>query len=94
MSALTKFDYLLNAFERASQHAEPASQDYVGKRRELFAYVRQLEQELTRKNALFVDLPDIESDIENARCAVACLRCELARIPGEIADEIRAVQNV
>lgn len=39
----TEFDYLLNAFESASQHAEPATQDYAEKRAAVFAYVRKLE---------------------------------------------------
>jgi hypothetical protein len=39
----TEFDYLLNAFEQASQHAEPATVGYAQKRQALFAYVRGLE---------------------------------------------------
>lgn len=39
----TQFDYLLNAFERASQAEQPVLHDYAGKRRALFAYVRDLE---------------------------------------------------
>jgi hypothetical protein len=42
--AQTQFDYLLNAFERASQSAEPAKNDYAAKRQALFAYVRDLER--------------------------------------------------
>lgn len=40
----TQFDYLLNAFERASQSDRPADLDYAGKRRALYAYVRDLEK--------------------------------------------------
>jgi hypothetical protein len=39
----TQFDYLLNAFERASQADKPAEHNYAGKRKALFAYVRDLE---------------------------------------------------
>jgi hypothetical protein len=44
----TQFDYLLNAFEAASQHPEPATQDYAAKRKALFAYVRGLETDTKR----------------------------------------------
>jgi hypothetical protein len=40
----TQFDYLLNAVDLALQHADPASQDYAGKRKALFRYVRELER--------------------------------------------------
>jgi len=43
MPELTQFDYLLNAFEDASQSAEPAKNGYAEKRRALFEYVRDLE---------------------------------------------------
>lgn len=39
----TTFDYLLNAFEAASQHKKPATQGYAMKRGALYAYVRGLE---------------------------------------------------
>lgn len=42
--ARTQFDYLLNAFEQASQSDRPADLDYAGKRRALYAYVRDLEK--------------------------------------------------
>ena len=41
--ALTQFDYLLNVFEQASQADKPAEHCYGLKRRELYAYVRELE---------------------------------------------------
>jgi hypothetical protein len=41
--ARTQFDYLLNAFEQASQSDKPAEHGYGEKRRALFAYVRELE---------------------------------------------------
>jgi hypothetical protein len=40
----TQFDYLLNAFEEASQSGRPADHGYAEKRRALFAYVRGLER--------------------------------------------------
>jgi len=39
----TQFDYLLNAFEQASQADFPAAHGYRAKREALFAYVRGLE---------------------------------------------------
>lgn len=42
-SERTQFDYLLNAMERAAQEAHPAKAGYAGKRKALFAYVRDLE---------------------------------------------------
>jgi hypothetical protein len=49
----TQFDYLLNAFEQASQSDSPADHDYAGKRRALFAYVRDLEARAAKmENAL------------------------------------------
>lgn len=43
-SPFTKFDYLLNAFEQASQAPEPAKLNYGDKRRALYAHVRELER--------------------------------------------------
>lgn len=43
MTDKTQFDYLLNAFEQASQSEKPADLDYEGKRKALYAYVRGLE---------------------------------------------------
>ena len=40
---MTQFDYLLNAFEHASQATRPAAEGYADKRKALFAYVRGLE---------------------------------------------------
>lgn len=40
---MTHFDYLLNAFEQASQADNPAKEGYAEKRRALIAYVRELE---------------------------------------------------
>lgn len=45
MTDQTQFDYLLNAFEQASQSDKPADLDYAGKRKALYAYVRGLESE-------------------------------------------------
>ena len=39
----TQFDYLLNAFEEASQSDDPGEHDYGAKREALFKYVRDLE---------------------------------------------------
>ena len=39
----TQFDYLLNAFEEASQSDDPAGHNYRAKREALFKYVRDLE---------------------------------------------------
>ena len=41
---MTHFDYLLNAFEAASQSDSPAKEGYSEKRRSLFAYVREIEE--------------------------------------------------
>lgn len=43
----TQFDYLLNAFERASQSDDPSDDEYASKRRALHAYVRDLEARAT-----------------------------------------------
>ena len=40
---ISQFDYLLNAFERASQSNAPAMNGYAEKRKALIAYVRELE---------------------------------------------------
>jgi hypothetical protein len=52
MTNKTQFDYLLNAFERASQSEKPADLDYAGKRKALYAYVRDLESKSERDKAL------------------------------------------
>lgn len=44
----TQFDYLLNAFEQASQADEPAKEGYGEKRRALLAHVRELEANAER----------------------------------------------
>jgi hypothetical protein len=49
MSGFTQFDYLLNAFEAASQSDKPAENSYAEKRQKLYAHVRELE----RKAALW-----------------------------------------
>jgi hypothetical protein len=41
--ASTQFDYLLNAFEQASQSDKPAEHGYANKRKALLDYVRKLE---------------------------------------------------
>jgi hypothetical protein len=43
MSDHTKFDYLLNAMERAGQSHNPHIEGYGDKRRALFAHVRAME---------------------------------------------------
>jgi hypothetical protein len=43
-AANTQFDYLLNAFEHASQSDDPAKLGYSDKRKALIAYVRDLER--------------------------------------------------
>jgi hypothetical protein len=43
VSENTKFNYLLNAFEHASQDDNPAAKGYAEKRRALIAHVRGLE---------------------------------------------------
>lgn len=48
----TQFDYLLNAFEAASQSAKPAANGYGDKRRAMFAYVRDLESQASQGDAL------------------------------------------
>jgi hypothetical protein len=44
------FEYLLNAFEQASQHDEPATRGYAEKRRALFAHVTALRAQLAEAN--------------------------------------------
>lgn len=48
----TQFDYLLNAFEAASQSNQPAAFGYAGKRKALYAYVRDLERRAVRPTDL------------------------------------------
>ena len=45
----TQFDYLLNAFEQASQSARPADSNYAAKRKALYAYVRGLEAAMSQQ---------------------------------------------
>ena len=47
----TQFDYLLNAFELASQSDKPAEHGYGEKRRALYAYVRGLEAASLRSSS-------------------------------------------
>lgn len=54
---LTTFDYLLNAFEQASQSGKPVENGYGDKRKALLAHVRSLEakalvHDLARTQAL------------------------------------------
>jgi hypothetical protein len=44
----TQFNYLLNAFEHASQSDKPAENGYGQKRRALLAHVRELERDAAR----------------------------------------------
>lgn len=48
----TQFDYLLNAFEAASQSNQPAAFGYAAKRKALYAYVRDLEHRAVRPTDL------------------------------------------
>ena len=48
MTTSTGFDYLLNAFEMASQSDNPALNQYAAKRAALFRYVRGLEADSAR----------------------------------------------
>lgn len=57
----TQFDYLLNAFELASQASNPAEHGYAEKRRNLFAYVRELEAR-NRRRTLSVRVEDSNAD--------------------------------
>ena len=54
---LTEFDYLLNAFEQASQAPKPHLMGYGDKRQALYAYVRKLENAALAEPA--VHLPDL-----------------------------------
>jgi hypothetical protein len=47
----TQFDYLLNAFEAASQSKAPAEAGYAAKRQALFDYVRGLEAQVVTTRA-------------------------------------------
>lgn len=48
----TQFDYLLNAMEHAAREAHPAKAGYAGKRKALFAYVRDLERRVGLSTAV------------------------------------------
>lgn len=61
---LTQFDYLLNAFEQASQADKPAEHDYGSKRRALYAYVRELERKASEVEAARASPADTRSERE------------------------------
>jgi hypothetical protein len=48
----SKFVYVLNTFEHASQAEEPARNGYAEKRRAVMEYVRNIELGLARRDAL------------------------------------------
>jgi hypothetical protein len=48
----TQFNYLLNAFEHASQEKYPAKAGYAGKRKALLEHVRELERKATMADQL------------------------------------------
>lgn len=71
----TTFDYLLNAFEQASQSEKPAENGYAQKREALFAHVRSLEARaythLEARNLALKEAADIadaaREDVGDAR---------------------------
>jgi hypothetical protein len=82
MSDHTKFDYLLNAMERAGQSHNPHMEGYGDKRRALFAHVRAMEAAVkAAKAALHAfsnDNPLLRHDCETA------LRQALAEIGSDL----------
>lgn len=46
------FEYLLNAFEQASQHDQPATQGYAAKRKAVFDYVSTLRAQAMEAETL------------------------------------------
>lgn len=60
MTTLTKFDYLLNQFEQASQAEKPADHGYAAKRKALIDYVRRLEQRAAHAPVSVCPLQDRE----------------------------------
>jgi hypothetical protein len=56
----TQFDYLLNAMEHAAREAHPAKAGYAGKRKALFAYVRELERKAALYDASGVPVSSIQ----------------------------------
>ena len=92
---MTQFDYLLNAFEHASQATRPAAEGYADKRKALFAYVRGLEAAAPPVDAQPVAVPeackvllrevmhnhrDKESPDYNACEDAQCMWCEEAAV--------------
>ena len=92
---MTQFDYLLNAFEHASQATRPAAEGYGDKRKALFAYVRGLEAAAPAVDAQPVAVPeackallrevmhnhrDKESPDYNACEDAQCMWCEEAAV--------------
>ena len=80
----TQFDYLLNAFEEASQSPKPHLMGYKGKRDALYAHVRDLERRATPTPPVE---PVKEADVSDAvtlkalRCAVVALAHAANRSP-------------
>lgn len=74
----TEFIYLLNAFEQASQAAEPFAAGYADKRVALVNFVRDLEAENARYVGLAADLWNIQNVVENAATEIGDLRRALS----------------
>jgi|SRR6185312_80239 len=66
----TQFDYLLNAFEEASQSDDPAANDYHAKRVALFGYVRALESPAPIAGK--AEMPEVFQSVscEGERCSM------------------------
>lgn len=67
---MTHFDYLLNAFEHASQADNPAKEGYAEKRRALLAYVRELEsykQDAERARKAEAEIERLQAEFAEAK---------------------------
>jgi len=91
MTTFTQFDYLLNAFEQASQSEKPADIGYGDKRRALYTYVRGLESAPSPIPAVAVAQPSEMRDILNELTAVWINGCNVMDgIDVELRDRINA----
>ena len=71
---MSDFDYLLNAFEAASQSDKPAANGYANKRKALFAYVRELEAARRSPAAVPADRALMEQALEALESVLSTVR--------------------
>lgn len=62
-STPTEFDYLLNAFEMASQHTHPSTQGYLEKRRAVLAYVSSLSDKVERMEQALIEIANLRNGL-------------------------------